>query len=214
MPRSASLLLLAGALAVAACGGQPATSPTPSIPAPTGQPTGTPQQPGTPATTSTPQGSAQPSAAPSLDPALSDAGVVGVATLPNDPRGGRTGTHVIIGEASAGSDCGPTFEGDEFMAVAWVDEPANGELARLTVTVPIGDVPEDAGVTQDIDARVSFDFKSESSVGTLYTGDSSGDDDGSSSIDVARAARLLAFSFEGVTWDDVAFSGQVVCLTD
>lgn len=208
MLRNASLALLAAAsLALAACGGQPTTSPAATTPPPTGQPTATPQPGGTS------QPTAQPSAAPSLDPALSDAGVVAQATLPNDTRGNRTGTHVIIGQAAAGSQCGSAFD-EDFLVVAWVDGAAVGELHRLSVSVTRDQVPQDAGVIEDIDGRVSFDFISESGFGTLYTGDSSQADEGSSSIDIARAGDMLILSFEGVTWDDVAFSGQAICVED
>jgi hypothetical protein len=214
--RNACLALLSvAALVIAACGGQPISSPGATTPAATGQPTSQPtgQPTSQPTGQPTSQPTGQPTGAPSLDPALSDAGVVAQATLPNDTRGGRTGTHLIVGQASAGSQCGSAFD-EDFLVVAWVEDAAVGELHRLSVSVPRDQVPEDAGVTEDIDGRVSFDFISESGFGTQYTGDSSGEDDGSSSIDVARAGDLLVFSFEGVTWDEVAFSGQAVCLED
>lgn len=213
MPRyslPALALALAGALAAACTSTPPAASPATSQPTAT-QPPGT----GQPPTTSPPPAqSAEPSPGVSLDPALSDAGVVARVTLPDDTRGGRTGTHLIVGQASAGSDCSVSFEGDEFTAVAWVDDAEDGELTRLSVTVPAADVPEGIGATQDIDGRVSFDFISASGVGTLYTGDSSGDDDGQSTINVARVGDLLVFDFSGLTWDDVAFNGQAMCVVD
>jgi hypothetical protein len=164
-------------------------------------------QPSTPA--------AQPSPGVSLDPALSDAGVVATVTLPDDHRGGRTGTHVIIGQRAAASDCSTSFDGTEFTAVAWVDDATDGQLARLSVTIPVEQLPTDGGgAAADIDGRVSFDFVSESGFGTLYTGDASEADSGSSTIDVVRTGAVLVFSFEGVTWDDVAFFGQAACRID
>lgn len=153
----------------------------------------------------------QPMPIPTLDPDLSDAGVAALVTLPDDTHGGRTGTHVIVGARAAGSSCSTSLDGEEFTAVAWVDDAANGQLARLSVTVPASDVPAEDGATTDIDARVSFDFMSESGIGTLYTGDSSEEDAGHSTIDVIRAGDLLTFLFEGETWADVAFLGQALC---
>lgn len=190
----ARLLLVGAVLLGAACTGLPAAPSAARTPAPTaGQ---------------------MPSPLPALDPALSDAGVVALVTLPNDTRGGRTGTHLIVGERAAGSDCSTSFDGTEFTAVAWVDDAANGQLARLSVTVPATDVPAADGATGDIDGRVSFDFMSESGFGTLYTGDSSEDGEGRSMIDLIRAGDLLSFVFEGTTWDDVAFAGQALCRLD
>jgi hypothetical protein len=197
MLRASALLLIAAV--GSACGGSPvAPSPAPDAP-PTASP-GQPTSPSGPVAT--------------LDPAQSDAGVVGEATLPNDTRGGRTGTHSIVGQASAASDCSTSFEGTEFTAVAWIDDAQDGQLARLSVTVPNADVPGADGRTEGIDGRVSFDFRSESGFGTLYTGDSSGDNEGSSSIDVERQGDRLSFTFTGVTWDEVEFSGRMACQLD
>jgi hypothetical protein len=205
-------LALVAVLLAAACGGPGPTGPAPASPAPAGTPSDTPAPEATPATP--PAGT--PAAGPDggLDTALSDAGVVGQATLPDDTRGGRTGTHVIVGQRAAGSGCTYSFDGTEFTAVAWVDDAAEGELARLSVTVPTDDVPRQDGRTEGIDGRVSFDFASESGFGALYTGDSSSANEGRSSIDANRLGVLLSFDFEGVTWDDVAFSGQLLCALD
>jgi hypothetical protein len=54
--------------------------------------------------------------------AQSDAGIAAIVTLSNDTRGGRDGTHVVYGVQGDGSDCSPTFEGDEYIAVAWHDD--------------------------------------------------------------------------------------------
>jgi len=191
-PRPAMALLGATALVVAAC----TSVLPPSGTAVPGQPT---QAPPTLAPL------------PTLDPALSDAGVVALAALPDDTRGDRTGVHVIVGQRAAGSDCAASFDGEEFSVVAWVDDAAEGQLARLSVTVPAESVPAASGSVDDIDGRVSFDFVSASGFGTLYTGDSSGDGDGRSTIDVLRAGDVLTFTFEGVTWDEVTFSGLAIC---
>jgi hypothetical protein len=79
--------------------------------------------------------------------------------------------------------------------------------------VPTASVPRSDGRSEDIDGRASFDFVSESGFGTTYSGDAP-DDDGRASIDVNRLGVLLSFAFEGVTWDDVAFEGQLVCALD
>ena len=208
--RRVTLLMSVALVAVACAGGQP-TNPPASQPAPSVAP-GT-AAPGS-AAPQIPAASPQPTSAPgaSLDPTLSDAGIVARVTVSNDTRGGRDGTYDVIGLGADGSDCSVTFEGDEFIAVAWYDDAPNGQIHRFGVSVPAASVPESDGEVLDIgDGGVSFDFVSESGFGTTYSGAAGRENEGSSTIDVTRAGTALTFDFEGVTYDDVNFVGQMIC---
>lgn len=206
-------LFVSAALFVACTGGQPTTPP--STPVPSSPPIAT-VVPSTETPSAAP-GTATPSTAPStepgasLDPSLSDAGIVARVTLTNDTRGGRDGTHDIIGLGSDGSSCSFTFEGDEFIAVAWYTAAPNGQIHSFGITVAAADVPAEDGSTTDIaDGGVSFDFKSSSGFGTSYTG-ATRDNESSATIDVTRAGTSLTFDFDGVTYDGVNFAGQMIC---
>jgi hypothetical protein len=228
--RLVHLTVLVVGISVAACGGTPATSQAPvSTPAPSSGPSAAPAT-AVPATdvpaTVTPATAAPATAAPatdapstaqpgaSLDPSLSDAGIVGRVTIPNDTRDERSGTHDIIGREGHGfgTDCAYTFEGDEFIAVAYDDDAQNGEVYQMSVSVPTDSMPANDGEQRlGIANGVAYvDFRSESGFGTAYTG-AAERDEGSSSIDVTVAGDLLIFDYEAVTWDGIEFFGQVVC---
>ncbi len=207
-------LFLSAALFVACTGGQPTTPPSTLVPSSPPIATVVPSTETPSAAPATAEPTTAPSAGPgaSLDPSLSDAGIVARVTLTNDTRGGRDGPHDVIGLASDGSDCSFTFEGDEFIAVAWYTAAPNGQIHRFGITVAATDVPAEDGSTTDIvDGGVSFDFKSESGVGTQYTGNATRDNEGSATIDVNRAGTSLTLDFEGVTYDGVTFAGQMIC---
>ena len=204
--------LLSAALLLVACtgGGQP-TRPPSSVatsgptsaapPAPTGEP-------------ATPGPTSAPSEAPTagLDPSLSDAGIVARVTISNDTRGGRDGTHDIIGVAADGSECSGSFEEPDYLVVAWYTAAPNGQIHRFGIGVAAEDVPEPDGLTTDIEnGGVSFDFKSETGFGTQYSGNATLENEGSVTIDVTRTGDSLTFDFEGVTNDAVNFSGQLIC---
>lgn len=149
----------------------------------------------------------------SLDPSLSDAGVVGRLTIPNDTRSGRTGTHEIVGLADDESNCGYSLEGDEFTAVAWYDAAPNGMLHQMAVTVgtdyvPANDGEQRAGIS---DGSVYADFGSETGFGTAYGGATSSNDGSSSTIDIVLTGHTLVFSVTATTWDGIDFSGQMIC---
>jgi len=126
----------------------------------------------------------------------------------------HTGTSEILGRAADGSDCSYSFSGDTFTAVAWYDEAPDGMLHQMAVSVSSDDMPSNdgeqrAGITN---GRVYADFVSESGFGTAYSGDSTEESNGgSSTIDAARTADTLVFTFTGTTWDDIDFSGQMIC---
>ena len=148
----------------------------------------------------------------SLDPTLSDAGIVARVTLANDSFGQRDGTYDVVGLAADASDCSPTFEGDEYIAVAWHDDAPIGQIFRFGVSVAADDVPDaDGTVTGVTDGGVSFDFVSETGVGTQYSGNSTVPNSGSSTIDVTRSGSSLTFDFEAVTFAGATFSGQMIC---
>jgi hypothetical protein len=200
--------LLAIGLVLAAC-----TNGAPATTAPTGAPATT-------APTEVPPTAAPATFAPttapsaSLDPSLSDAGVVGRVTISNDTRSGRDGTHDIVGVAADGSDCSLSWEGDEYTAVAWYDDAPDGMIHQMAVTIAADEVPDvDGESTMDItDGRVYIDFVSESGFGTAYSGDSTEEGEGSVTIDVTRVGEGLVFDFhDGVTWDEVRFAGQMAC---
>ena len=164
-----------------------------------------------PATT---QPSTEPSQAPpTLDPSLSDAGVIGRVTISEDARANRDGAHQIVGLAADGSSCSVSLEADEYTAVAWYDEAPNEMIHQMAVTVAASDIPEaDGGVTSDIThGRVYIDFVSASGFGTAYSGDATEANEGSVTVSVMRVGEGLLFDYQGVTWDDVGFSGQLVC---
>jgi hypothetical protein len=197
---------------VSACGGPGQTA------APTGTPraaaSGTPavtNQPTTPAATSVPSAAATPSVAPeaSLDPTQSDAGIVARVTLSNDTFGERDGTYDVIGVKADASFCPYTVGDEEFTAVAYHDDAAVGEIFQFGVTVLTSQVPVTDGVTSDIDGRISFDFHSESGIGTLYIGDAP--DDGHATITATRAGTTLTFDFVGATKAGAQFTGQMIC---
>ena len=86
-------------------------------------------------------------------------------------------------------------------------------IHRFGVSVGADDIPQADGTTADItDGSVSFDFASESGFGTTYTGASTRENEGSSTISVTRSGSRLTFGFEGETYDNVAFGGEFVCL--
>lgn len=190
--RAALLFLLAAF--VTACGG--AANPTPTgAPTPTAAPT------------------SAPTSAASLDPSLSDAGVVGRATITGDTRAGRDGTYEVIGVDADGSSCGVSFEGDEFTANATNESAPEGQVRLIAVTIPSEDVPagdgqQTAGVS---DGRVAIDFASGSFIGTLYSGEPVDDERTSASIDVTRQGTMLVFDYQGTTWDSINFSGRLIC---
>lgn len=209
-------LLVSAALFVA-CGGGGATSApsTPVVSQPPVASVGPSVVPsvGTPRDAPSTAPSSGPTSEPgaSLDPSLSDAGIVARVTITNDTRGGRDGTHDIIGVDADGSECSGAFE-DDYVVVAWYDDAPIGQIHRFSVSVAHADVPAEDGSTTDIeDGGVSFDFVSESGFGTQYTGNATRENEGSATIDVTRAGTSLTFDFEGVTNDGVNFAGQMIC---
>jgi len=214
--------LVATALIVFACGGAGATpapassQPASSVPA-TSAPATAPAS--TPAETVAPA-SDVPSEAPSiepgssLDPSAGDAGVVGRVTISNDERGHRDGTWDIVGvkDDGFGSGCSYSFEGDEFTAVAWYDDAPDGQIHQMAVTVAADNVPDGDDTTAGIeDGRVYIDFVSESGFGTAYVGEPQDDDRTSVTIGVTRSGDQLTFDFDGLTWDHIPFTGQMIC---
>ena len=149
-----------------------------------------------------------------LDPSLSDAGVVGRMTLSGDQRfEGRDGTYDILGVDADGSYCSVGFDGEEYTAVAYHYAAPEGQIRHMFVVVPSSTIPAGDGESvQGIpDGRAGADFASESGFGTLYYGDATEPDEGTSTINVTRVGEGLVFEFEGVTWDNVAFSGEMRC---
>jgi hypothetical protein len=200
--------VFAAALFTVACAGAQPTSPPSNV---TNPPASTPAPSAAPASQAP---SAEPTAGPgaSLDPALSDAGIVARVTISNDTRGGRDGTHDIIGVADDGSECSGAFEEPEYIVIAWYDDAPIGQIHRFGVSVGADDVPDgDGAVTGIDDGGVSFDFVSESGFGTQYTGNATRENEGSVTIDVTRTGPVLSLDFEGVTNDGVNFAGQLIC---
>ena len=75
--------------------------------------------------------------------------------------------------------------------------------------IPANDGEQRAGIS---DGRVYADFASESGFGTAYSGDSTEETNGgTATIDVERAGDTLVFTFTCTTWDDIDFSGQMMC---
>ncbi len=234
--RDASRLLAPPALAcalVVGCGSAAVSSPSPSASvgatpvAGTQTPETTPAAPSDapPTTGPTTSATARPSVEPSpkairtpipgssLDPSLSEAGVAGRLTIPDDSRNGWSGTHEILGLAEDGSDCDFSFDGNEFTAVAWYDSAPDGMLHQMSVTigtdyVPANDGEQRMGIN---DGSIYADFVSESGFGTAYVGATSKGDGSSSSIDATLKGDTLVFSFTGTTWDGIEFSGQMMC---
>jgi len=149
----------------------------------------------------------------SLDPSLSDAGIVARVTISNDSRRGRDGTHDIIGLDADGSECSGAFEEPGYTVVAWYDDAPIGLIHRFGISVAAAEIPEtDGSVTDIADGSVSFDFVSERGLDTGYTGDVGRENEGSSTIDVTRAGTSLVFDFVGVTNEGVNFAGQFICV--
>ena len=209
--RSFGLLTVALVLFACTGGGQPTTSPS-SV-------TANPGRTSTPATAPTgepatlvPTSAQSQAPTASLDPALSDAGIVARVTLSNDSGGGRDGTHDIYGVADDGSECSGSFESPEYIVVAWHDDAPNGQIHRFGITVAADDVPtSDGSTTGIVDGGVSFSFASESGLGTQYTGNATRENEGSVTIDVTRSGDSLTFDFAGVTSNAVNFAGQLIC---
>lgn len=151
-----------------------------------------------------------------LDPSLSDAGVVGRGTITGDSRldVSRDGTYDIVGVADHGfgSGCEASFDGEEFIAVAYDDDAPDGQLRQMGVTVAASDVPEtDETVSAIEDGGVYMEFASENFFGTAYSADQADDDRTSATINVTRSGDRLTFDFSGNTWDEVDMTGLVVC---
>lgn len=207
---SRACALIVFALVIGCTGAQPGSSPTaspatsavPSVPATTAaMPTPSPTQPNVP----TP--------GCCVDPTLSDAGVAAQVTIVNDTRAHRDGTHDIYGVAADGSECDGSFEEPDFIVVAWDDDAPDGSIHRFGISVGADDIPATDGSTADItDGSVSFDFASPSGFGTTYTGAAMRENEGSSTISVTRSGTTLTFHFDGVTWDNVGFGGEFVCI--
>jgi hypothetical protein len=151
----------------------------------------------------------------SLDPSKSDAGIAGRTTIVSDTRGDQTGTHEILGVAADGSNCSYSLDGDTFAAVAWYDDAPNGMLHQMSVTVPSDEMPANDGEQRAgiSDGRVYADFVSDTGFGTAYYGDATQENGGSSTIDIVQNGGGVTFSFSGLTWDGIQFSGQLICST-
>ncbi|HEY7023819.1 MAG TPA: hypothetical protein VH371_02525 [Candidatus Limnocylindrales bacterium] len=224
-----AVVALAASGALAACGSSPLSTPAPTsttapvqvtaVPSTTS--VGTPTPTSTAAVASTPSPSTASSQGPAttpipgstLDPSLSDAGVVGRLVIPADTRNDYTGTHDIVGLASDASDCSYSLEGDEFTAVAWYDDAPNGMLHQMAVTVPADTVPSNDGELRAAisSGSVYADFVNETGFGSAYSGATSKGDGSSSSIDIVLHGNTLVFTFTGTTWDKIDFSGQMMC---
>lgn len=195
------------AAALVACGG---AQPTPSPPLPPANPPTSPPTSPSASPAGTPVSLPTPGCC--LDPSLSDAGIAARVIIANDGRADRNGMHEIYGVGADGSSCSASFDGSDYTALAWDEAAPEGEVRQFSVTVTVDRVPTVDGTTPDItDGRVSFDFVSDSGVGTTYTGDATGDDEGSAKIGVTRSGASLTFDFEGVTYDNASFAGQLVC---
>jgi hypothetical protein len=190
----------------------PTSSPVVSVPATAG-PSALPSAPVEPP-------SGPPSANPatvepgsSLDPAASDAGVAGRLTIVDDTRGDRSGTHEIIGLAADGSGCSFSLTGDEFSAAAWFDGAPAGMLHQMALTIPTDTVPVNDGELRMAipDGRFYSDFVSDSGFGTEYSSDPGQQGGGTLKVDARRSGNSLTLSFNGTTWDEIEFSGQMIC---
>lgn len=191
------------ALAPSAAASVPVATGVPSSAAASNEPSA--QASGEPRTTPVPGSS--------LDPDLSDSGIAARVTIENDTRGGRTGTHEILGVADDGSECSQTFEGDEFSAVAWYDDAPAGMIHQFSVSMPIDELPANPGESRRAitDGSVYIDFVSDSGFGTAYGGSVDKGDGSSSIIDVTQTDEWLVFDFTATTWDKINFSGQLIC---
>jgi len=148
-----------------------------------------------------------------LDPTVSDAGIVGRLIISNDTRNDYTGTHDIIGLQADGSNCSVSLDGADFTAVAWYDAAPDGMLHQMAVTVPADTVPANDGEHRAAinNGTVYADFVSESGFGTAYSGAVGNGDGSSSSIDIVLIGKTLEFDFSGTTWDGIDFTGQMLC---
>lgn len=233
----ASVVFVATA-ALAACSSAAQTTPAPTYtaappatsgvatPAQTTAPTVTPSLGETPTAEATAaESSATASAAASqaavttpvpgstLDPSMSDAGVVGRLIIPNDTRNDFSGTHDIYGLEADGSNCSFSLDGNEFTAVAWYDDAPDGMLHQLAVSVPADTVPANDGEQRAAisNGSVYADFATETGFGSAYSGAISKEDGSSSSIDIALNGDTMVFTFTGTTWDEIGFEGQMMC---
>lgn len=199
---------------IASPGASVATQVPPTAVAATSTPPAETTLPATPTSPAASQATAiTPVPGSSLDPSLSDAGVVGRVTIANDTRNGWTGTHEIIGLASEGSDCSYSTEGDEFTALAWHGSAPDGMIHQMAVTVPTDEMPSNDGEQRAgiADGRVYIDFVSAGGFGTAYSGDATTGDAGSVTLAVSQSGSTLTFTFTGTTWDAIDFSGQMIC---
>jgi hypothetical protein len=227
-------VVLAGCVTATPAATPAATSSGVATPAATAAATAAPTATAVPSATAavTPapssEASVEPSQAPvttpvpgsSLDVTQSDAGVVGRLTIEDDTRPDRigtddhTGTSEIIGLAADGSDCDFSFSGDQFSAVAYYSDAPIGMLRQMSVYLPTDEMPANDGEQRAgiVDGGVYADFNSESGFGTTYSGDATQENDpGSSTIDIAVDGDSVVFTFTGATWDEIAFSGQMIC---
>jgi hypothetical protein len=188
-----------------------ATALTTPTPAPTAAPTIVPSIPASAELSMAPVATVVPGS--SLDPSLSDAGIVGRLTIPNDTRNAFSGTHQIIGLAADSSNCGYSLDGNEFTAVAWYDAAPDGMLHQMSVAISTDFVPSNDGEERAAisDGSVYADFVTDSGFGTAYGGATSKGDGSSSSIDAKLTGDTLVFTFTGTTWDGIDFSGQMMC---
>ena len=213
--RSFGLSWIVLAVLIAACGGGGTSTQAPASPRSSTPASDTP-------TASLAPESTEPSSAPtagisvppgaSLDPTQSDAGIAARVTITNDTRAGRDGTYDIYGLDEDGSECSGAFE-DDYLVVAWYDDAPDDQLRRFSVSVEKEDIPaEDGSTTAITHGGVSFDFAGAiMGSGVTYTGNSTVENEGSSTIDVTRSGVSLTFDFEAVTRDGVNFSGQLIC---
>ena len=151
---------------------------------------------------------------PTLDPSRSDSGVYARVALDNDRRADRNSVYDIYGVEADGSECSGSFDEPDYTVVAYDDDAADGYVRRLGITVAAADIPDSDGEkTHVTNGGVSFDFTSETGFGTTYSGNSTRENEGSSTIDVTRSGEGLIFDYSGVTYDAVTFAGQLICTT-
>jgi hypothetical protein len=156
-----------------------------------------------------------------LDPSVSDAGVVGRVTIADDTRAAtngttdRTGTHDIVGvkaDGSFGSFC--EFDGDTFTASANFDAAAQGQIGEMLISIPADEMPANDGETRSgiVDGRVSVYFVDENPLGTSYSADEGATSNpGTDTINASQVGDMIIFDFTATTWDNVAFSGEMRC---
>jgi hypothetical protein len=199
------------AVATAVASPSPFTAPTPPS-TPSAQPTFV--EPTTSASAAASQAAVTtPVPGSTLDPSMSDSGVVGRLIIPNDTRNDFTGTHDIYGLEADGSNCSFSLDGNEFTAVAWYDDAPDGMLHQMAVSVPADTAPANDGEQRAAisNGSVYADFATETGFGSAYSGAISKEDGSSSSIDIALNGGTMVFTFTGTTWDDIAFEGQMMC---